>query len=143
MPHVQVKAIMWREQDHIVTKHDKQQSKHMKTGNGDRFFNKAKDKLKQNHNNRKGLNGEATPEELWNKFAKEQLTLVPEMNYEAICYGNRVYLQPEGIPSLAGLKVVRAGWYIGELKNGRFVPSHPLAMGIRINLCRSLSGRVW
>ena len=123
--------IMWREQDQMVTKNDKQQSKHMKTDNWDRSFSKAKDKLKYNHNNRIGLNGEATPEELWNKFAKEQLTLVPEMNYEAICYGNRVYLQPEGIPSLAGLKVVRAGWYIGELKNGRFIPSHPLAMGIR------------
>lgn len=126
--------IMWRTIDNTVTKrdkHTKNESKFVKSGNGNRSSIKGKEKLKQNQNYGKSINAEATPEEMWNKFAKEQLSIVPIVNYEAICYGNRVYLQPEGLPSLAGLKVVRAGWYIGELKNGKFIPSHPLAMGMR------------
>jgi NOL1/NOP2/fmu family ribosome biogenesis protein len=31
----------------------------------------------------------------------------------------------------AGLRVARSGWYIGDMKNGRFDPSQPLAMGIK------------
>ncbi|MCR8659148.1 RsmB/NOP family class I SAM-dependent RNA methyltransferase [Paenibacillus endoradicis] len=123
--------IMWRDIDNTVTKRDKHESKSIKNGYRDRPSNKEKDKKKQNLNYGKSLKAEATPDEIWNIFAQEQVAIVPELNYEAVCYGNRVYLQPEGMPSLAGLKVVRAGWYIGELKNGKFIPSHPLAMGIR------------
>ncbi|MNC70353.1 hypothetical protein D3C75_1211570 [compost metagenome] len=31
---------------------------------------------------------------------------------------------------MAELKVYRPGWYAGELKRGRFEPSHALAMGL-------------
>lgn len=123
--------ITWRDIDNTVTKRDRKESKHLKTSKGDHSYNREKDKRQQNLNHGNSINSEATSEEMWNKFAKEQLSIVPHLNYEAICYGNRVYLQPEGMPSLAGLKVVRAGWYIGELKNGKFIPSHPLAMGMR------------
>ncbi|TCZ74285.1 rRNA cytosine-C5-methyltransferase [Paenibacillus albiflavus] len=48
-----------------------------------------------------------------------------------VSFGEHVYMQPHGIPNLAGIKVVRPGWYIGSLHKGRFVPAHALAMGIR------------
>lgn len=45
--------------------------------------------------------------------------------------GDFVYAIPPGTPLLEGLRKVRSGWFIGTLKNGRFVPSHALAMGLR------------
>lgn len=44
--------------------------------------------------------------------------------------GNQVWLQPEGLPDLAGLKVLRPGLEIGRLKKKRFEPSHALVMAL-------------
>lgn len=72
------------------------------------------------------------PRELWSAFKTEQLRWSEEADGSAlVSYGERVYLQPPGVPSLDGLKVVRAGWYIGEAKRQRFAPSQALAMGLR------------
>ena len=43
---------------------------------------------------------------------------------------NSLYLQPEELPDLDGLRVIRGGFYLGELKKGRFEPSQSLAMGL-------------
>jgi NOL1/NOP2/sun family putative RNA methylase len=43
---------------------------------------------------------------------------------------NKVYIRPEKSLNLSGLKYVRNGWYIGEVNNGRFIPSQSFAMGI-------------
>ncbi|MDQ6423311.1 RsmB/NOP family class I SAM-dependent RNA methyltransferase [Paenibacillus sp. LHD-117] len=74
-----------------------------------------------------------SPKELWEAFCKEHLNLSGEetINGALVQYGERVYLQPHGVPALDGLRVVRAGWYIGEAKRNRFVPSQALAMGLR------------
>ncbi len=50
-------------------------------------------------------------------------------------HGEQVYLMPDGLPDLRGLKVVRPGWHLGVLRNGRFTPSHALAMGLRMEEC--------
>lgn len=76
------------------------------------------------------------PQELWGLFKAEQLSWPAGEDADrdlsvVVNYGDRVYLQPPGLPSLRGLKVVRAGWYIGEAKRHRFVPSQALAMGLR------------
>ena len=49
-------------------------------------------------------------------------------------YGERVYLLPEveiaeGL-SLKGVSFLRNGLYLGDLKKGRFEPSHPLALAL-------------
>ncbi len=45
-------------------------------------------------------------------------------------FDRHVYrINPE-LPDLSGLKVARAGWYLGMLKDNRFEPSQPMAMGI-------------
>ena len=42
--------------------------------------------------------------------------------------GSRLIYYPEGNPSLDGLRVLRNGTYLGEMKKNRFEPSQSLAM---------------
>ncbi len=56
--------------------------------------------------------------------------------------GNRLFLIPDLAPDLASLRVLWPGWFLGELRAGRFVPSHALALGLSLTdarLCLSLS----
>lgn len=45
-------------------------------------------------------------------------------------FGDNVYLVPAEMPSLSGLKVLRPGLHLGELKKNRFEPSHALALAL-------------
>lgn len=45
-------------------------------------------------------------------------------------FGDQLYLAPEGMPGLRGLKVLRPGLHLGELKKNRFEPSHALALAL-------------
>ena len=45
-------------------------------------------------------------------------------------HGQSLFLTPEGLPGLNGLRVMRNGWYLGDIPKGRFVPSQALAMGL-------------
>ncbi len=46
-------------------------------------------------------------------------------------FGEQLYLMPEGMPSIKGLKVLRAGLHLGTLKKNRFEPSHALALALK------------
>ena len=47
-------------------------------------------------------------------------------------FGKKLCAMPQaGLPALCGLKVIRAGLELGEIKKDRFVPSHSLAMAMR------------
>ena len=48
-------------------------------------------------------------------------------------FGDQLYLIPEGMPSLKGLKVLRPGLHLGTIKKNRFEPSHALALAISKN----------
>ena len=50
---------------------------------------------------------------------------------QAVIFGDTVYLAPEELPELAGLKVLRVGLELGELRKGRFVPAHALALWLK------------
>ena len=54
-------------------------------------------------------------------------------------FGEQIYLVPEQLPLLNGLKVLRPGMHLGELKKNRFEPSHGLAMA----LCPIYAVHVW
>lgn len=83
---------------------------------------------------------EHDPHDAWRKFCGEQLRVDEADAGLSVAYGERLYWQPTGMPSLEGLKVVRAGWYVGDSKRGRFSPSQALAMGLRRGeTCRSIS----
>ena len=45
--------------------------------------------------------------------------------------GERVYYMPEGLPDLRGIRFLRTGLLLGELKKGRFEPSQALAMYLK------------
>ena len=45
--------------------------------------------------------------------------------------GSYLYLLPQGLPGLSGLKVAHPGWWLGTLKKGRFEPAHGLALGLK------------
>lgn len=71
---------------------------------------------------------------LWRAFEKEFFKR--PLEGELLMFGNALYLVPEGLFSLEGLKVLRAGIRLGEAVNGRFEPSHALALAAgRDNFC--------
>lgn len=46
-------------------------------------------------------------------------------------FGDQLYLAPDGLPSLRGIKVLRAGLHLGTVKKNRFEPSHALALSLK------------
>ena len=69
--------------------------------------------------------GEKPPKE-WDSFAKETSIHVPDGHY--LSFGNNLYLIPPETPALSGLRVLRPGLSLGEVKKGRFEPDHGLAL---------------
>ena len=61
-------------------------------------------------------------------FAAENLRQLPAGML--LRFGDQLYLAPEGIPALKGLKVLRPGLHLGTLKKNRFEPSHALALAL-------------
>ena len=75
-----------------------------------------------------GAPGEKLPK-LWTTFAQQMGIKLPEG--KAVAFGNRVYWAPAEMPELKGLKVLRPGLELGEMKKGRFEPAHALALWLR------------
>lgn len=50
-----------------------------------------------------------------------------------IRFGENLYLVAEDMPAIGGLKVLRPGLHLGELKKNRFEPSHALALALDPN----------
>ncbi|XCP83737.1 RsmF rRNA methyltransferase first C-terminal domain-containing protein [Roseburia hominis] len=46
-------------------------------------------------------------------------------------HGERVYYMPEGLPELKGIRFLRTGLLLGELKKKRFEPSQAFAMALK------------
>lgn len=63
------------------------------------------------------------------EFQRENLNI--DIKGKFAIYGTKLYLQPNIDIDTTGLKVVRSGWLLGELKKGRFEPSPALAMGLK------------
>jgi len=63
------------------------------------------------------------------EFAKNlEITLPPG---KALCFGSSLYWAPEDLPCLDGIKVLRPGLELGELKKDRFEPAHALALWLK------------
>ena len=69
-------------------------------------------------------------------FCEEYLS--HEIAGNVIAAGESLYRVPYGIPDLSGIRTVRSGWYLGELKNKRFEPSQAFAMGLKMNCARNV-----
>jgi NOL1/NOP2/fmu family ribosome biogenesis protein len=67
---------------------------------------------------------------LWQAFRNECLAVdFPAARLRL--QGERLYLVPEGMPELGGLRTAGTGVWLGTLKKERFEPAHPLAMFLR------------
>ena len=62
-------------------------------------------------------------------FAAQTGCAIPEG--KAVLFGTTVWLAPNELPALRGLKVLRAGLELGECKKGRFEPAHAWALWLR------------
>ena len=80
-----------------------------------------------------GCPGEKAPK-LWTEFAKELDIALPAG--KCILFGTNLFWAPEDLPDLRGLKVLRPGLHLGELKKDRFEPAHALALWLQD--CRNL-----
>lgn len=64
------------------------------------------------------------------KFQEETLcvNLEEQISGRYVLFSEQLYLLPEEMPELDGLKIVRAGLHLGTCKKNRFEPSHALAL---------------
>ena len=72
--------------------------------------------------------GEKLPKQ-WQEFAKDLTIELPEG--KAVGFGSGIYWAPVGMPDLSGVKVLRPGLELGELKKDRFEPAHALALWLK------------
>ena len=71
---------------------------------------------------------EKVPKE-WEAFAREQGISLGEGKY--LSFGQSLYWVHPQLPELSGLKVLRPGLELGEIKKNRFEPAHALALWLR------------
>ena len=62
-------------------------------------------------------------------FAKAMDICLPEG--KAILFGSSLYWTPAEMPSVRGIKVMRPGLELGEIKKDRFEPAHALALWLK------------
>ena len=65
----------------------------------------------------------------WQDFAKTMQITLPVG--KAVLFGTSLYWTPEDMPSLRGIKVMRPGLELGEVKKDRFEPAHALALWLK------------
>jgi NOL1/NOP2/sun family putative RNA methylase len=65
----------------------------------------------------------------WEDFARENQIHLPAG--KALLFGQTLYWVPEKMPELKGLRVIRPGLELGELKKDRFEPAHALALWLK------------
>lgn len=69
----------------------------------------------------------------WYAFEKETFKRPLQSVFEGakyIRFGENIYLAPEMLPGLKGLRVLRPGLHLGLAKKNRFEPSHALALAM-------------
>lgn len=78
----------------------------------------------------KGINEKELAE--FKNFCKETLTAdaLPIENPKYLKFGDNLYMVAQNMPDLKGLKVLRPGLHLGEMKKNRFEPSHALALAL-------------
>lgn len=66
----------------------------------------------------------------WREFCAENLFYSGGRKAQYLRFGDNLYLIPEDFPGLKGLKILRPGLHLGEIKKNRFEPSHALALAL-------------
>ena len=66
---------------------------------------------------------------VFEKFCKESLDT--EFNGYFYIHKDSLFLCPEGLPDMKGIRVARSGWHLGDFKKDRFEPSFALAAALK------------
>ena len=66
---------------------------------------------------------------LWQDFADTMGISLPEG--KAVSFGSNLFWAPQELPLLRGLKVLRPGLELGQIKKDRFEPAHALALWLK------------
>jgi len=86
------------------------------------------DSVYRSHPSMKGLAKKIGKKEI-NDFFQFQQSYITGTHFERLqLFGSQLYEVPNDCPDLKGLKVVRPGLHLGELKKNRFEPNHALAL---------------
>lgn len=78
----------------------------------------------------KGIPEKKLPKE-YLAFAEQTLHREEPFPLRYLTFGEHLYLFPDQMPDLAGLKVLRPGLELGEAKKNRFEPAHALALALK------------
>lgn len=65
----------------------------------------------------------------FSEFEKESLNITFEGYFSL--KGDNLYFLPDAVPNLDGLKVAKFGLYLGEIKRGKFEPSHSMLLSLK------------
>ena len=79
----------------------------------------------------KGISAKEVKEYL--QFQQETLNidLTADAQDCLLRFGEQLYRMPKDMPSIKGLRVLRAGLHLGTLRKNRFEPSQPLALALK------------
>ncbi len=66
---------------------------------------------------------------IYREFEKENLNV--NLSGDFVAFGDFLYLLPEKIGTLDKIKCARAGLMLGEIRKGRFIPSHHLCLALK------------
>lgn len=68
-------------------------------------------------------------EKIYRAFERENLNVCLEGRF--VSFGEKLYLSPQSMPELRGIKCLRPGILLGEIRKGRLVPAHHLCMCLK------------
>ena len=66
---------------------------------------------------------------VFEEFCKDSLDT--EFNGYFYMHKDSLFLCPEGLPDMKGIRVARSGWHLGDFKKDRFGPSYALAAALK------------
>ena len=100
------------------------------------LLEKCDDGKKNDHEIKKDSKRNSVPD-AWKEFAGEYLTGEWESK-TILSMDERLYALPEHVMPKKGIRYLRTGLYLGEVKKKRFEPSQALAMTLKKNQCKSV-----
>lgn len=68
-------------------------------------------------------------EKIYRAFEKDNLNV--RLDGRFVTFGENLYLSPEYVPDLRGIRCVRPGIFLGEIRKGRLIPAHHLCMCLK------------
>lgn len=101
---------------------------HSYNGEGHFFCVMQKEGVSENLGSEKPVKVPPAMIKIFDKWQRENLNAELKPN---VAFGDNLYYLPNPAPNLKGVRVLRCGLHLGEVKKDRFEPSHSLAMYLR------------